>query len=223
MKKNARKGYGILGVLFVLVSVIVIVVPSVKTKTFWVIYAFTVIAFAIQLIIWKISLGSSKSLKGKFFRFSLIYIGIIYLIIQISMLAVFLIFPTLLSVWSTVIVCGMITGIAVICMIFSSVGGAEIERVSVKVRKKIFYIKQLQDDIEILTNEEIDVVTKTALKQLSEKIRFSDPTSDEHLADLEKEIIMKIAKLKSSESKTEIINELNSLLDERNRKIKILK
>ncbi len=223
MKKNARKGYAILGVLFVLVSVIVIVVPSVKTKTFWVIYAFTVIAFAIQLIIWKISLGSSKSLKGKFFRFSLIYIGIIYLIIQISMLAVFLIFPTLLSVWSTVTVCGMITGIAVICMIFSSVGGAEIERVSVKVRKKIFYIKQLQDDIEILTNEEIDVVTKTALKQLSEKIRFSDPTSDEHLADLEKEIIMKIAKLKSSESKTEIINELNSLLDERNRKIKILK
>ena len=59
--------------------------------------------------------------------------------------------------------------------------------------------------------------------QLAEKIRYSDPMSDEQLADIEDRITEKIAELKSSTDKTKIINELNSLLDERNRKIKIMK
>ena len=59
--------------------------------------------------------------------------------------------------------------------------------------------------------------------QLAEKIRYSDPMSDEQLADIEDRIAVKIAELKSSADKVKIINELNSLLDERNRKIKISK
>ena len=59
--------------------------------------------------------------------------------------------------------------------------------------------------------------------QLAEKIRYSDPMSDEQLADIEDRITVKIAELKSSADKVKIINELNSLLDERNRKCKLLK
>ena len=59
--------------------------------------------------------------------------------------------------------------------------------------------------------------------QLAEKIRYSDPMSDEQLSDIEDRITEKIAELKVSTDKTIIINELNSLLDERNRKIKIFK
>ena len=222
MKKNSSKGYLILGILFILVGVIAFTVPTAKTAAFWTSYAFTVIAFAAQIIIWKAALGCSESLKSKFLGLPVLHIGVIYLVVQIIALFVFLSIPTL-PIWSAVIACAVIAGVSAACMIASDVGRSEIERVSAKVREKTFYIKQLQADVELLAGAETDTATKSSLTQLAEKIRYSDPMSDEQLADIENRITEKIAELKAATDKTKIINELNSLLGERNRKIKILK
>lgn len=222
MKKNSTKGYIILGTLFVLISAIALAVPLPKTAAFWVAYAFTVVAFAAQIFLWKTALGRSESLKSKFLGFPIVYIGVGYLVIQILALAVFRSIPAL-PVWSAVVVCMVITGVSAVCMIAADAGRGEIERVSAKVQKKVFYIRQLQADVEILADAETDAATKTALRQLAEKIRFSDPMSNEQIADIEERITEKIAELKSSTDKAKVVNELNSLLDERNRKIRILK
>ena len=222
MKKNISKGYFILGILFILVSVIAFAVPAAKTAAFWISYGFAVIAFAAQLIIWKAALGRSESLKSKFLGFPVVHIGIVYLIVQVIALAVFLSIPTL-PIWSAVVACAVIAGVSAVCMIASDVGRGEINRVSAKVQEKTFYIKQLQADVELLAGAETDTAAKLALMQLAEKIRYSDPMSDEQVADIEDRITAKIAELKSSTDKTGIINELNSLLDERNRKCKLLK
>ena len=222
MKKNSSKGYLILGILFILASVIVFAVPAAKTTAFWISYGFTVIAFAAQIIIWKAALGRSESLKSKFLGFPVVHIGIVYLVVQIIALIVFLFIPTL-PIWSAVVACTMIAGVSAVCMIASDVGQSEIERVSAKVQEKTFYIKQLQVDVELLVGSETDTATKSALMQLAEKIRYSDPMSDGRLADIEDRITEKISELKTATDKTKIINELNSLLGERNRKIKILK
>ena len=108
-------------------------------------------------------------------------------------------------------------------MISAGAGRNEIERVEAKVQKKAFYIRELQADIELLADNESDAAVKAALTQLAEKIRFSDPMSNEQLADLENKISIKAAELKTASSKLEFITELNSLLDERNKKCKILK
>lgn len=222
MKKNSSKGYAILGILFVLVSVIAFAVPSAKTTAFWISYVFNVIAFAAQIIIWKSALGRTESLKSKFLGFPVVHIGIVYLIVQIIALAAFLLIPTL-PIWSAVVVCAVVASVSAVCMIASDVGCSEIEKVSAKVREKAFYIKRLQTEVELLAGAETDTAAKSALTQLAEKIRYSDPMSDERVADIEDRITAKIAELKSSTDKTGIINELNSLLDERNRKIKISK
>jgi hypothetical protein len=60
MKNNNSKGYAILGILFVLISVIAFAVPTAKTTAFWISYAFTVAAFAAQIIIWKAAFGRAK-------------------------------------------------------------------------------------------------------------------------------------------------------------------
>ena len=222
MKKNSSKGYLILGILFILVSVIAFAVPAAKTAAFWISYAFTVVAFAAQIIIWKAALGRSESLKSKFLGLPVLHIGIVYLVVQVVALIVFLSIPTL-PIWSAVVVCAVIAGVSAACMIASDVGCGEIERVSAKVREKAFYIKQLQADVELLASAETDTTTKSALMQLAEKIRYSDPMSDGQLADIENRITEKIAELKASTDKAKIINEINSLLDDRNRKIKIFK
>ena len=221
MKKNSTKGYVILGILFALVSIISFAVPTAKTATFWIAYAFTAAAFAAQIIIWRTALGK-EALKSKFLGFPIVHIGIVYAIIQVIAFAVFLFAPTL-PTWSAIVVCSVIAGVSAVCMISADAGRNEIERVEAKVQKKVFYIRELQAAIELLADNESDAAVKTALSQLAEKIHFSDPMGNEQLADLENKISTKVAELKTTSSKLEIITELNSLLDERNKKCKILK
>ena len=222
MKKNSTKGYVILGILFALISIIAFAVPTSKTATFWIAYVFTAAAFAAQIGIWKTALGKEGTLKSKFLGFPLVHIGIVYAVIQVIVFAVFLFVPTL-PVWSAIVVCSVIAGISAVCMISADAGRDEIERVEAKVQKKVFYIRELQADIELLADNETNADVKTALTQLTEKIRFSDPMSSEQLADLENKISAKVLELKTAPNKVEIITELNSLLDERNKKCKILK
>ena len=222
MKKNSTKGYVILGILFALISIIAFAVPTVKTATFWIAYVFTAAAFAAQIGIWKTALGKEGTLKSKFLGFPVVHIGIVYAIIQTVAFAVFLLVPTL-PTWSAIVVCSVIAGISAVCMISADAGRNEIERVEAEVQKKVFYIRELQTVVELLTDVETDADTKAALDQLAEKIRFSDPMSHEQLVDLENKISAKVLELKTAPNKVEIITELNSLLDERNKKCKIAK
>lgn len=222
MKKNSTKGYLILGILFLLVCIIAFVVPTVKNTAFWVAYAFTTIAFVAQIGIWKIALGKEDTLKSKFLGFPVVHVGIVYLIIQILAFAIFMFAPTL-PTWSAIVVCSFIAGISAVCMIAIDTGRGEIERVEVKVQRKVFYIKSLQVDVEMLADAEQDTDTKKALEQLAEKIRFSDPMSSEQLSSLESSIASKVEVLKTAANRMELISELNSLLIERNKKCKLLK
>lgn len=222
MKKNSSKGYFILGILFILVGVIAFAVPAAKTAAFWISYAFTVIAFAAQIIIWKAALGRSESLKSKFLGLPVLHIGIVYLVVQVVALIVFLSIPTL-PIWSAVVACAVIAGVSAVCMIASDVGRGEIDRVSAKVQEKTFYIRELQADVEMLEEQEQNPEIKISLTKLAEKIRYSDPMSNVALADLEDRIREKVTALRTADHKLEIIAELDLLLAERNRKAKILK
>ena len=222
MKKNSSKGYLILGILFILVGVIAFAVPTAKTAAFWISYAFTVIAFAAQIIIWKAALGRSESLKSKFLGLPVLHIGIVYLVVQVVALIVFLSIPTL-PIWSAVVACAVIAGVSAVCMIASDVGRGEIDRVSAKVQEKTFYIRELQADVEMLEEQEQNPEIKISLTKLAEKIRYSDPMSNIALADLEDRIREKVTALRTADHKLEIIAELDLLLAERNRKAKILK
>ena len=222
MKKNSSKGYLILGILFILVSVIAFTVPAAKTAAFWISYAFTVVAFAAQIIIWNAALGRSESLKSKFLGFPVVHIGIVYLVVQVVALIVFLSIPTL-PIWSAVVACAVIAGVSAVCMIASDVGRGEIDRVSAKVQEKTFYIRELQADVEMLEEQEQNPEIKISLTKLAEKIRYSDPMSNIALADLEDRIREKVTALRTADHKLEIIAELDLLLAERNRKAKILK
>ena len=222
MKKNKGMAYAVLAIAFALFNVIAFAVPTTKTATFWITYVFTVVAFASQIAIWKFAFKGANTLKSKFLGIPLIFVGITYLIVQIIVFAIFMVFPIAPS-WIAIVVCALILGISAICLIGTDVAIEEIGRVEAKVEKNVFYIKSLQVDIEMLATDETDADTKSALKNLAEKIRFSDPMSNETLANLEAEIVGKVKELKTTENKAEIITVLDSLITERNKKAKLLK
>lgn len=222
MKKNTGMAYAVLAIAFVLLNVIAFAVPTAKTATFWTAYAFTAIAFASQIVIWKFAFKGADTLKSKFLGIPLISVGITYLIIQIIVFAIFMALPLTAS-WIAIVVCALILGISAICLIGTETGREEINRVEEKVEKKVFYIKSLQVDVEMLASAETDAETKVELTKLAERIRFSDPMSNEVLVELEAEITAKVKELKTADNKTEIITVLDSLITERNKKAKLLK
>ena len=222
MKKNKGMAYAVLAIAFVLFNVIAFAVPTAKTATFWIAYVFTAVAFALQIAIWKFAFKGANTLKSKFLGIPLISVGITYLIVQIVAFAIFMALPLAAS-WIAIVVCALILGISAICLIGTETGREEINRVEEKVEKKVFYIKSLQVDIEMLASAERDADTKAALTKLADKIRFSDPMSNDVLASLEAEISAKVKELKTAENKAEIIIVLDSLITERNKKVKIMK
>ena len=222
MKKNNLMSYLELGIVFALFNVIAFVVPTDKTATFWVAYTFSVVAFAVQIPLWKIALGKKDTLKSKFLGIPVIHIGITYLIIQLIAFAIFMIFP-MLPVWLAVVVCAIILAISALCAIAGQAGASEINRVEEKIKVKRAFIQFLQTDIEMLAENETDVATKTELKKLAEKVRFSDPMSHEMLGELESQISSKVEEMKTAADKKNLIGEIDLLLTERNKKYKILK
>ena len=222
MKKNSLMSYLALGVVFALFNVIAFVVPTDKTATFWTAYAFSVVAFAVQIPLWRIAFGKKDTLKSKFLGIPVIHIGITYLIIQLIAFAVFMIFPTL-PVWLAVVVCSIILAISALCAIAGQAGANEINRVEEKIKVKRAFIQFLQTDIEMLAETETDSETKIALKKLAEKVRFSDPMSHEMLGELESRISAKVEEMKISSNKIFLIGEIDLLLTERNKKCRILK
>lgn len=220
--KNKVLGYAVLGTLFVLLSLIVFFIPTIKTATFWIAYIFTIIAFTAQVGIWKIAFEKDNTLKSKFLGIPIIHVGVVYLIIQILALLVFTGF-SVIPFWITIIVCIFILGISMVLMISGEIAKDEIEKTEEKVKKKVLYIKELQVEVELIAEKESDENIKAELLKLAEKIRFSDPMSNEKLIDLEMKIFDKVEELKRDSNKQQIIIDINSILDERNKKCKIFK
>ena len=222
MKKNKLMSYFALGIVFALFNVIAFVIPTDKTATFWTAYIFTVVAFLLQILVWKVAFGKKDTLKSKFLGIPVIYVGATYLSLQLIVFAIFMIFPTL-PVWLAIVVCSIVLAISALCAIAGQAGANEINRVEEKIKVKRAFIQFLQVDIQMLAESETDAETKAALLKLAEKVRFSDPMSHEMLGELESRISVKVEQMKTTADKKALIGEVDLLLIERNKKCKILK
>lgn len=225
MKKTAGLSYAILGIGFTLFCVLALAIPTPKTATFWIVFAFTVVAFAVQIIVWKLAFGKEDTMKSKFLGFPIIHIGLVYLAVQLVAFVVFMAAATVLPPWSTIVACSLILGLSAICLIATEAGRDEVQRVEDKVKSKVFYIKSLQVDVELLAEKAPDGSVKNTLNDLAQKIRFSDPMSHEQLAPLEEKLALLIEEMKSAheDDMLGLILQVNKLLNERNAKCKLLK
>lgn len=212
-----KNGYIGLAVLAILISVIAFAVPTEKTASLWTAYIFTLVAILGQIYVWK--QGNQKS---KFLGLSTLYVGSIYLVAQIVVFAIFKAVPTF-PTWSAVVICCVILGIAIISILSVQSAQTEIERVENKANTKVSYIRNMQTEVEMLAEIETNPEVKEKLKELAEKIRFSDPVSSEKLQSLENKIAEEIKAFGRSEDKIKSIEKIETLVTQRNKVCKNLK
>lgn len=222
MSRNKKLGCVILLIALVIVCVVAFAIPTAKTTSFWIAFVFTCIAFASQILIWNIGFKDNTPLKSKFLGIPVVRVGYIYLVLQLIALAVLVAYPAL-PVWATIIINVLIVGISAICMITAEIGRDIVNNVEEKVQSKVSYIREIQTDIEIAAERESDSAIKQKMLKLAEKVRYSDPISSDELSELEKRISDKVKELNNADDKSAIVDEIELLLLERNKKCKIYK
>ena len=130
--------------------------------------------------------------------------------------------------WAGIIVCAIILGFTAIAVIKASAAAELVEETGKKVKAQTVFIKLLTADAEaLMTKAEADEA-KAATKKVYEAVRFSDPMSVEALAGVESQITLKFhefadAVTSGAEGVSKLADELAILLDERNKKCKVLK
>jgi signal transduction histidine kinase len=227
LTKNTIASLIAVAVIITVFNVIAFAAPFTRGGTFWAGYIFLMIALLLTAGVGLYALGR-EGLKSKFYGVSLVHVAWAYLVAQIILGFVFMAIAVI-PAWVAVIVGVVLLGGCVVGLIAVDLGKDEIERIDKKVREKVFYIKSLQADIEMIADKTDDAALKKTLKDLAETIKYSDPMSNDALAAIENNIEDKAAELRERvaagnvDGATALCDELQQLFAERNRKAKLLK
>ena len=210
--------------LLIIYNIIAFVIPSIKNITFWVAYVFSNLSIIVSSLV---ILGAldEKSIKQKFKNMPIVYAAYTYLVLQLIIGFVEICRP--IDFRHSILINVILFGVSIVTLLITSSGKKEIERVEEKVKEKLFFLKDLQVDIETFKEKISDEQAKKNLNSLVDTIKYSDPMTHSKLATVENQINVKVSTLIQNTSNIELINqtcdELQQLFAERNRKAKLYK
>jgi hypothetical protein len=226
-------------IIMAVYNVVVFILPFSKGGWFWTGYGFSMFAFVLTAAVGLYAFGREK-LQSKFYRIPLVSVARRYLIVQLIVGILEMIFqhnqylvgilemvfqnnPYLVGFLKMVsqnsqyfqfqygiALNAILLGACLIGLIAVDAAREEIERIDEKIKEKVFYIKSLQVDIECLVDKTLDESVKKILKNLAETIKYSDPMSSPQLASIENKIETKVAIL----TETVDANDIKALCNE---------
>lgn len=197
------------------------------TLSFWIGYTFITLMFIAQLVC-SILFFKQDSKEKKFLNIPIISLSYTALLVSMIVGAVAMAVP-FVPYWVGIIIDVLIVAFYAIAIISSKAAADTIENIDNKVNVQTFFIKSLTVDAESLLPRAKSDETKAVAKKVYEAIRYSDPMSNEALSSVESQITIKFnefsnAVLEDNKPTAEAIgNELVILVDERNKKCKLLK
>jgi len=227
MTRNRVSALIILAVAVVTFNVVAFAVPFVRGPVFWLGYAFGLVAILGGAAAIVYALGR-KGLRSKFYGLPLASLAWSYIGTQITAsfveMRVFAM-PT----WLALVINVIILAVAAVGLVLADVGTEAIKQIDGRVGAKVFYIRSLQADVELMMDRAGDPGLRKSLGELAEALRYSDPMSSDSLAVVENTLEVKVAQLAElvgAEDPSEAISlvaESRELVAERNRKAKLLK
>jgi hypothetical protein len=225
MKKDTMRGIIGLGVLLVLYILVAFLIPFVHTATFWVSFVFTLIAFGVVAVSIYIAFVKNPDAKSRFYGFPIAKIGAIYGLVQLAAGFVFMALAAWVPAWVAVLVYAIALGAAVIGLISAEAVVEEIRVQDVKLKKDVSLMRALQSKV----NQMAAQSENADIKALADEFRYSDPVSNDAIADAEADLAAAVDELQSayvdgdSEAVAKLCRKASALLAERNRLCKLNK
>ena len=229
MNKSKIRAILALVVLLALYNLVVFLVPFAKTATFWWSYGFTWVCFGVVAVAIYIAFIKKPDAKSRFYGFPIAKIGVTYGMFQLIAGVIFMAVGQWVPAWVAVLVYAIALGAAALGLISADAVVDEIQQQDVKLKKDVSVMRAIQSKMGRLASQCQDPAAAAAVEALAEEIRYSDPVSNESLAEAEADLSAAVDELVDAvvNGEAELIQQLcrraNVLLEERNRLCKLNK
>ena len=225
MKKDTIRAVAVAVVALVIYNLISFVIPFAHTAAFWISYGFTLAAFAVVYASIYIAFIKNPDAKSRFYGFPIARIGVVYGLLQLIVSLVVMLLGAWIPWWAPVVVYALGLGIALIGLISADAVAEEIQVQDVKLKKETTLMRGLQSKVSQIAAQTDDA----AIKALAEEFRYSDPVSNEAIADAEADLAAAVSELQAAyidgdkEAMAQLCRKATALLTERNRLCKLNK
>ncbi len=194
---------------------------------FWVGYVFIILSFIGQFVCAYYSF-KQENLQKFFYHVSLITISYSAMAISVIIGVLCMALP-FIPAWAGAITCLLILGFNAVSILKAKAAIDIVSEIDEKTKIQTFFIKSLTADAEALLARAKSDSVKAELKKVCQAVRYSDPMSTDALSDVESQITLKFATLSKSaetdnmEEVKNLAEELLILINDRNKKCKLLK
>lgn len=225
MKKNSIRYTIIIIILLIVFNVLVFAIPFSNkcNAAFWIAYAFGDLAILSQLGFAYLAFKGKDTLKSKFYGLPIVRIGFIYFIVQIILSILIFIINcfVVIPMWIILVLLVLLVGIASIGLIVTDAYRDEVERQDVNSSINTKFMSDLALEVNLLVNKYSNTEYKDILNTLQEEVRYSDPTSNKSLDEIDNAINDKLLQVKTALTNNDAnvnshINELMDLIKNRN-------
>lgn len=229
MRKNLKRFYISLGVVFAVFTVIAFTLPFARNSVFWIAYLFGVLSIGVQAYIMPHAFQQGSSVRSKFYGFPIARVGAMYIAAQIVLSLVFMALTKSTSEWVRrieIILSTLLFGAAMIGVLSTDAIRNEVERQDVKLKKDVTRMRALQSKAASLRDQCDDAEAKATLGKLADAFRFSDPVSNEETVAIEDDLAIYLDELQSVltegdySSVTMLCRKIISILSDRNQTCK---
>lgn len=227
MKNNVKK-YTLAAIIyasiFAIYTIIVMFAFSDKNNVFWLSYVFMIAGFAANVAVMLLSF-KKHDVEAAFFGIPLISFSIFYFFAELFVSFIFMLFRNNIEIKFPAILQTIFLLIFVIFASLALLARTTVEEKTQNVKEKVSEIKNLSVDVKVLEDGCLDRELKAELHKISEAIRFSDPMTNDSVADLDNMIRGKVSELKmycNSNSKYDALQacyQLSSFISERNMRL----
>lgn len=232
LSKNLIKTIAIYAIAIVIVNLIVFSIPFEHNSAFWAAYVFCMVAILAQIGVAFLAMSNSIGLKKKVYSFPIFKMGAIYLVVQLCLSLVFFIIATFFEdfpSWIAWVICTIVLGVFTILILLTDTARDEIIKVEEETEKKTAQVKYFRVNIDNTLRRVSDKELRAILEKLADTAKYSDPVSNDMLAETEDRIHQYLAALEDAvisndiEGAKEIAANTIILFEDRNALCKLYK
>lgn len=221
MRKENLRGYILLA--FVFVIYLVAAIPFPKTIIFWIAFSFSLFAILSQLYTMRVLKNGKERIKDKFYEFPMLRVSVLYLIIQIGVSILLMLFSEEIPVFAAVLAEVILVALAVVGCFAVEAAGREVIRQETEIKRELSKMKELQEQIRRLIAQCDEEKKKEMLQRLAEEVRYSNPVSNDISEEIEEEITVLFLEIEERvldddlENAEALCDRMRGLLRERDR------
>ena len=227
-QKNTLMTAMIYFVIFVAYNLIVFTLFKNFNSIFWISYGFMMVVYLLHILS-VFLIFKNTSIKAVFFGIPLLSFSLYFVYAEFFCSIVFMVFKEMANVKVTVLIQALLLCVFIVVALVSIMTRDTAQAVDNKIKENVSFINGIKVDVEMLMHRSTNPEVTSALKKLSETIKYSDPMTNSIVEAQEQMIMQYMMELRrvfdfdDMNQVKDLCDKIELLFIERNKKLMISK